>query len=59
MISDLISNKKLNQIVTELFIRGKNLLQNHILFSEWYYSCIRLSFTFYASGYPLHFRSNL
>ena len=26
MIADMISNNKLNPIVTELFIRGKNLI---------------------------------
>ena len=37
MIADMIANKKLNSIVTELFIRGRNymfllfLLHNHIL----------------------------
>ena len=37
MIADMINNKKLNPIVTELFIRGRNLifllslLRNHIL----------------------------
>ena len=34
MITDIVSNKKLNQIVTELFIRGRklniSLLRNHI-----------------------------
>ena len=36
MIADMLRNKKLNPIVTELFIRGrnftKNVLQNHIIF---------------------------
>ena len=31
MIADIIKNKKLNSIVTELFIRGKKLLFNHTL----------------------------
>ena len=37
MLADMINNNKLNQIVTELFIRGRNLifllslLHNHIL----------------------------
>ena len=34
MIADMISNQKLNAIVTELFIRGRKLhisLNNHIL----------------------------
>ena len=35
MIADMINNKKLNPVVTELFIRGRklniSLLRNHIL----------------------------
>ena len=31
MIADMINNKKLNSIVTELFIRGRKLLHNHTL----------------------------
>ena len=35
MIADMLSNKKLNPIVTKLFIRGRKLI------SRKYYSCIR------------------
>ena len=40
MIADMLSNKKLNPIVTELFIRGRKLriflalLQNHSLLCQ-------------------------
>ena len=33
MIADMISNKNLNPVVTELFIRGRNL-NNHLFFSH-------------------------
>ena len=47
MIADMINNKKLNPIVTELFIRGSKwsisffLLQNHIL------KCLALNSTLF------------
>ena len=46
IIADMLSNKKLNLIVTELFIRGRKL---------------KISFVFITSSYfaaPKHFRLN-
>ena len=36
MISDLIQNKKLNPIVTELFVRGRQLNISLIFVMQWY-----------------------
>ena len=36
MISDLIQNKKLNPIVTELFVRGRQLNISLIFIMQWY-----------------------
>ena len=44
MINDMLSNKKLNRIVAELFIKGKKLkicCNTIIFFSYWCSSCIR------------------
>ena len=37
MIADMISNKKLNSIVAELFIRDKNLIISLIFIMLWYF----------------------
>ena len=37
MIADMISNKKLNSIVAELFIRDKNLIISLIFIMQWYF----------------------
>ena len=38
MISDMLSNKKLNPIVTELFIRGKKLIICIVFIKQYYFS---------------------
>ena len=50
MIPDMLSNKKLNPIVTELFIRGRNLNISLVFISQYYITvpkAIRLSPTHY------------
>ena len=37
MIADMIHNKKLNSIVTELFIRGRKLNISHVFISQSYF----------------------
>ena len=37
MIADMISNKKLNSTVAELFIRDKNLIISLIFIMQWYF----------------------
>ena len=38
MIADMLSNKKLNPIVTELFIRGKKLNISFVLTTQYYFA---------------------
>ena len=50
MITDMLSNKKLNPIVTELFIRGKKLNISPVLITQSYFAVsknIRLNLTHY------------
>ena len=50
MIADMISNKNLNPIVTELFIRGRKLNRSLVFIAESYFvvpNNIRLSSTHY------------
>ena len=37
MIADMINNKKLNSIVTELFIRGRKLDMSIVFITQWYF----------------------
>ena len=37
MIADMTNNKKLNSIITELFIRGRKLLHSHTFITESYF----------------------
>ena len=50
MIAYMLNNKKLNTVVTELFIRGRKLNTSIIFIPEFYFSLpknIRLNFTHY------------
>ena len=50
MITDMVSNKKLNLVVTELFIRGRKLNITLAFITEFYFSVpknIRLTSTHY------------
>ena len=50
MITDMVSNKKLNLVVTELFIRGRKLNITLAFITEFYFSVpknIRLASTHY------------
>ena len=50
MIADVLSNKKLNPIVTELFIRGRKLNISLVFITQSYFAApknIRLNSTFY------------
>ena len=38
MIADMISNKKLNQVATELFIRGKKLNISTVFITQSYFA---------------------
>ena len=38
MIADMFSNKKLNLIVTELFIRGRKLNISIVLITQYYFT---------------------
>ena len=38
MIADVLTNKKLNPVVTELFIRGKKLNIFHVFITQSYFS---------------------
>ena len=37
MIADMINNKKLNSIVTELFITGRKLNISLVFITQWYF----------------------
>ena len=41
MIADMLSNKKLNPIVTELFIRDKKLNMSLIFITQSYFCCAK------------------
>ena len=48
MIADMIDNKKLNSIVTKLFIRGRKLNISLVFITQWYFKIpknVRLSST--------------
>ena len=50
MVADMISSKKLNPIVTELFIRGKKLIISLVFVTQSYFTMpkdIRLNCTYY------------
>ena len=50
MIADMLSNKKLNPIVTELFIRGRKLKISLAFITQFYFAVpknIRLNSTYY------------
>ena len=50
MVSDILSNKKLNQIVAELFIRGRKLNISLVFITQFYFVVpknIRLNSTHY------------
>ena len=50
MIADMISNKKLNPIVTKLFTRGRKLNVSRVCISQAYFKVpkdVRLNFTHY------------
>ena len=42
MISDMISNKKLNSVVTELFIRGRKLNISVVFITQSYFKVLKL-----------------
>ena len=41
MIADMLSNKKLNPIVTELFIRGRKLNISLVFFTQSYFAVLK------------------
>ena len=43
MISDNISNKKLYQLVTELFIRGRKLNDYTVFITEYFFSVLKVA----------------
>ena len=50
MIADMLNNKKLNPIVTELFIRGRKLIISFVFIAQSYFTVsknIRLHSTYY------------
>ena len=50
MIADMLNNKKLNPIVTELFIRGRTLNISLVFITQYYFAVpkdIKLNFTHY------------
>ena len=44
MIADMLINKKLNQIVTEFFIRGRKLNISSIFFTQFYFAVPKKNF---------------
>ena len=51
MIADIINNKKLNPVVTELFIRGRKLNISIVFITQWYFKVpkdVRLSSTHFS-----------
>ena len=69
MIVDMLSNKKLNLIITELFISDRKLKISLVFITQSYFAApknIRSNSTHYfimkipfQSDYPSHFRNNL
>ena len=52
MIADMINNKKLNSIVTELFIRGKKLNISLVFITQSYFKdpkCVKLNTSHFLS----------
>ena len=52
MIADMINNKKLDSIVTELFIRGRKLNISIVFIMQFYFKVpkdVRLNFTHFLS----------
>ena len=50
MIADMLNNKKINPIVTELFIRGRKLIISLVFIMQSYFAVprnVRLNFTHY------------
>ena len=50
MIADMINNKRLNPIVTELFIRGRKLNISIVFITQWYFKVskeVRLNTTYF------------
>ena len=50
MIADMLNNKKLNPVVTELFIRGRTLNISLVFITQYYFAVpkdIKLNFTHY------------
>ena len=50
MMADLISNKKLNWVVTELFIRDRKLKISHVYFTQSYFKVskyVRINSTYF------------
>ena len=42
MIADMHSNKKLNPIVTELFIRGRKLNISFVVITQFYFAVLKI-----------------
>ena len=62
MVADMLSNKNLNPVVTELFIRGRKL-NNFLVFITQSYldqiiSCIRQFFTFQKESFTKNIKTN-
>ena len=52
MIADMIINKKLNAVITELFIRGRKLNISIVFITQWYFKVlkdVRLNSTHFLS----------
>ena len=47
VIADMLSNKRLNPIVNELFVRGRKLNISLVFITQSYYDNIRLNLTHY------------
>ena len=47
MIADMLSNKKLNPIVTELFIRGKKLNISLVLITQFYFAAPKIIYALF------------
>ena len=55
MIADLINNKKLNTVVTELFVRGRKLNISIVFITQSYFKVpkeVRLNTTFFVMKIP-------
>ena len=54
MVADMLNNKNLNPIVTELFIRGRKLKISLVFITQCYFAVlksIRINFTHYCSAH--------